>query len=166
MPTKMFFVFSALMSWCVVTHAQIPTVDCVPIQGQGWQGCAPTGNNNQQSQQPTAPPPRWADRWGAIASAIPPSPPAFGASANMPSEEAAKAAALAKCEATPNAECGVETTYHNQCFAETWGEKTPVSDTAATLDEAIKLSMAYCKAQGNLQCIPYYSACSYPVRVQ
>lgn len=154
-----------LLGWSAFAHAQQPTVDCVPIQGQGWQGCAPM-NNPQQTQQPMSPPPVWADRWGAIASAVPPSPPAFGASANMPSEESARADALAKCEATPSAKCGVEVTYHNQCFAETWGEKTPVSDTAATLDEAIKLSMAYCKAQGNTQCIPYYSACSYPVRVQ
>lgn len=165
MPVKMLFAFAGIMSWCVLAHAQTPTVDCVPVQGQGWQGCAPIGNS-QQPQQREPPPPRWADRWGAIASANPGSPPAFGASNNRPSEDSAKKSALADCRATPNAKCSVETTYHNQCFAEVWGEKTPVSSTGGSLAAAIKASMEYCRAKGNTQCKLYYSACSYPVRIQ
>jgi hypothetical protein len=126
--------------------------------------CAPAPNYNQQ-QQEVPPPPVWVDQWGATAAGTLASP-AFGAAANMPSKAEAEAEAVAKCESAPNLHCHVDQVYHNQCFAETWGEKTPMGGIAPTLTEAMRLSMEACKAKGNHQCIPYYSACSYPIRIQ
>jgi hypothetical protein len=61
--------FLALVLIVTVVHAQQqPGVDCVPVQGNGWQGCAPV-NQSQQPQPRQVPPPtpRWAGQWGSIA---------------------------------------------------------------------------------------------------
>ena len=166
MSTGMLFTLAVLMSWCALAHAQTPTVNCVPIQGQGWQGCAPTGNNQPQVQQSIQPPPRWADRWGAIAGGIPGAPRAFGASVNMSSERAAKAVAMADCQSVAGTKCQIALVYHNQCVAVVNGEKTWGANGSATKDEAIQAGIKICKADGNSQCHVYYSACSYPVRIQ
>lgn len=163
MSTKMFFVFAVLMGWCALAYAQTPASDCIPIQGQGWQGCAPIGNN-RQSQQPMPPPPRWVNRWGAFASGVSGSP-GFGAAVNRSSKRAAEEAALADCRVKSNA-CKIQRTYHNQCIALTLGNETAASDTGATLEEADERSMKDCKSTGDSQCHLAYSACSYAVRIQ
>lgn len=164
MPIKLLFLVTILMGWGALAHAQTPTVDCVPIQGQGWQGCAPTGNN-QQSQLPMAPPARWADRWGATAVGTPDSP-GFGAAANMPSEHAARESALAKCQAKGSTKCTVQTVYRNQCVALIAGNATTETSKAENLDIASHLAMKRCSDRGDTQCHVFYSACSYPLRIQ
>jgi hypothetical protein len=166
---KMMWFGVLLLGWSITAHAQVGACPpgTIPNGNQyNMMSCAPDPNYDRQSQQPAPPPPIWVDRWGATAGAVPSSLPAFGAAADMPTKAAAEAAAVAKCEATPNAKCYADVTYHNQCYAETWGEKAPVGYTAPTLSEAKALSMESCKAHGNKQCIPYYSACSLPIRIQ
>jgi hypothetical protein len=166
---KTIWLAALLLGWSCVTYAQVGACPpgTIPNGNQyNAMSCAPAQNYNQQ-QQDAPPPPVWVDQWGASAGAMPGDPPAFGAAANMPSKAAAEAAALSKCEeATLNTKCGVDYVYHNSCLAITWGDKVTMNYTAATLTEAKYLSMESCKAHGNKQCIPYYSACSYPIRLQ
>lgn len=165
MSVKVLFIFAVLIGWCALSRSQTPAVDCVPIQGQGWQGCAPAGNN-RSTQQTMPAPERWADRWGAVAGGLPGAPPAFGASANMPNERAAKDAALADCQSSSGTKCQIALVYHNQCVAVVNGEKTWSANGSAYENDAIQIGMKRCRADGNSKCNIYYSACSYPVRIQ
>ena len=156
-----------LLSWGVAAHAQVGVCPAGTIPN-GTQTsameCAPDPDYQTQ-QQPAPPPPVWADRWGSTAGALPGTRPAFGAASNMPSEESAKQAAIAECEATPGTHCETDQVYYNACFGEAWGPKSPVGYIAGTLDAARRLSMQACEAKGQ-KCVAYYSACSLPVRIQ
>jgi hypothetical protein len=84
----------------VTLHAQQPGVDCAPIQGQGWSGCAPRNSSQpstqgQQSQVPQTLPQRWQDHWGAIATYVPKG--SLGAVNNLTSASQAEQAALEDC---------------------------------------------------------------------
>lgn len=157
-----------LLGWCITAQAQVGVCPAGTIPN-GTQTsameCAPDPDYQVQ-QQPAPPPPVWADRWGATAAALPTSPRAFGAANDMPTRSAAEAAALAQCESKPQLHCHIDQIYHNQCYALTWGEEQAMGGIAPTLEEAKHLSLDGCKAHGNKQCIPYYSACSYPVRIR
>lgn len=161
---KIILLVISLLCWSLATYAQTPTQDCIPIQGQGWQGCQPISNSAQQSGQRMPLPPRWADRWGAIAQGTSDSP-GFGAASNLPSRRAAANTAVADCQRKGYPKCQLMTTYHNQCIAITQGQKESWSDTGATLSDATQSSLQHCSANDS-QCHSYYSACSLPVRVQ
>ena len=157
-----------LIIWVTTAHAQVGVCPAGTIPN-GTQTsameCAPDPDY-QAEQQPAPPPPVWVDRWGAVADADDP-PSAFGASTDMPSEASAKNLALLNCEATPGAHCRILLAYRSQCVAVTAGDKIPaIVYGAPTVQEAKRLSMNRCTADGNHECIPYYSACSYPVRIQ
>jgi hypothetical protein len=160
--TKIFCIFVVLMGWYALAHAQTPTGDCVPIQGQGWQGCAPMGNN-QQSQQPMLLPARWLDRWGALAPDD--SAGILGTSANMFSEQMAKDAALRDCQAKGGARCRSPVSYHDQCVAMVAGHNGYDVSVGPTIEKAIEASTRRCSRK-SADCHVYYSACSYPVRIQ
>jgi len=138
-------------------HAQTPDVDCVPIQGQGWQGCAPVGN----AQQPSA---RWENRWGAIATYE--SNGSLGIATNMTSQSAAQQTALADCQSKHGSTCKLETTYRNGCAALIGSTTGYVVTSDATSEKAIQAGMQTCNKAGYTNCHTYYSACSLPVQVQ
>lgn len=162
MSARMFFSIAVLMGWCALAHAQTPAVDCVPIQGQGWQGCAPTGNN-QQPQQPMSPPAHWVDRWGALATDD--AAGILGTATNMFSEQMANNAALKDCQAKGGLKCGNPVSYHNQCVAMVAGHNGYDVSVGPTIEKAVEVSTQRCSRKSN-DCHVYYSACSYPVRIQ
>ncbi len=115
------------------------------------------------NQQPAAPPVRWADRWGAIASdrvSI------FGIVSDKASKREAESSALSECRRRAGAECQITFTYNNQCAAVAAGNNGTISFHAPTLDEAIDASMKKCNAEKGGGCRVYYSGCSLPVQVQ
>lgn len=169
MPIKSFIFGLVILLASAVAHAQVGNCPAgtIPNGDQRSPGaCVPDPSYTQQPQRPLTPPPIWVDHWGAIALAEPGSPPAFGASANMPSKEKAKAAAMAECQATPHATCKIHTTYRNQCIALVKGNSTSMPMGGSTREDAESHSREKCKSLGNTECTLYYAACSYPVRIQ
>ena len=149
-------------------HAQQqPGVDCVPVQGNGWQGCAPI-NQTQQQQQPQVPqpPPQvWEDHYGAMATNEPGN--VLGVAVDMRSESEAKQSAIADCQTKGGgSSCAPLISYRNGCAVLLVGDKFFNASSAATIEEATQSGMKVCAANGNTNCHIYYSACSLPVRVQ
>ncbi len=147
-------------------HAQQPGVDCAPVQGQGWQGCAPLNNGSTQQapqQQPSQPPPRWMDQWGAIATDEPKG--ILGAATGLSSKLEAQQSALADCAGKGGAPCKLEIAYNNQCAALVVGDKVYNTSSAATIQQASQSGMDRC-SKVSTNCHVYYSACSMPVRIQ
>lgn len=136
-------------------------------QGQaGPQGCAPIPghNNQQQSQEPSPPPPKWATRWGAIATDF--SHNAAGASFNQLSKGEAILSAIDNCRENGGILCKIEITYFNQCVAMLGGKDGHVSYGAPTIEEAIRLSKKSCTDAGDTTCQVLYTSCSLPERIQ
>jgi hypothetical protein len=138
-----------------------------PIGGGATAGCAPiSGGGNagggSRPNAPSPPAPRWEDRWGAIAF----DGPQFilGASAEFPSEQAAKSAALKYCKAKGGDNCQIEISYVNSCAAFTIGERSYYRGAMATLQEAVSDGLKKCN-ETDRKCTTYYSACSSPVRI-
>ncbi|MBL0896970.1 DUF4189 domain-containing protein, partial [Pectobacterium atrosepticum] len=135
-----------------------------PIGGGATAGCAPIpGNGSGQQQAPSAPEPVWEDRWGAIAF----DGPKFilGASAEFPSEQAAKSAALNHCKVKGGDNCQIEISYVNGCTAFTIGERNYYRGAMATLHQAVADGLKKCN-ETDKKCETYYSACSPPVRIR
>jgi Domain of unknown function (DUF4189) len=149
-------------------QAQQPGVDCAPIQGQGWSGCAPIYPSQQpaQGQQPQIPQPspqRWQDHWGAIATDIPNK--SVGVAANMASRSQAESAAIMDCQSRGGAMCKIEISYSNTCAALVVGINGHNTRTGATSDAAVQAGVKKCSEEGT-NCHAYYSACSLPQRIQ
>jgi len=151
-------------------HAQQPGVDCAPIQGQGWSGCAPINPSQpsaqgQQPQVPQAPPERWQDHWGAIATDA--ARGVLGTAANMPNELSAKQAALSDCMSKGGSNCVLEIQpYRNSCGVLVTSGTSHVVTSNTSLDQAIQEGMKTCTKTSHANCRVYYSACSLPVRTQ
>ena len=112
---------------------------------------------------PAAPPARWVDRWGAIASDR---ISVFGIVSDKASKSEAERAALSECRTRGGGECQVTFAYHNQCAAVAAGQKGTISFHAPTVEEAIEASLKKCEVEKGGECRVYYSGCSLPVRVQ
>lgn len=111
---------------------------------------------------PPAPVPRWASRWGAIASD---STGEFGIATGLSNERAARKAALAECAKRGGVSCDATFTFHDQCAAIASSESVSFSLGAATEQEAKDLAMRKCEASQAGRCWIYYSGCSFPVKV-
>ena len=161
---KIFFLFVLFLITSAL-HAQQPGVDCAPIQGQGWSGCAPINSPQQQQQSPAPrqPPERWQDHWGAIATYEPNG--SLGAVTNMPSQRTAESAALEDCQSKHGSTCKIKLSYRNQCAAMIVGGKDYNVNPGSTVDKAIEDGMNTCRTYAT-DCHVYYSACSLPVRIQ
>ncbi|WP_426702130.1 DUF4189 domain-containing protein [Rhodanobacter sp. Col0626] len=144
-----------LLLFASVTWAQEqPGVNCVPIQGQGWEGCAPIGNSQQQV--PTSP-----DHWGAIASDS--NTGALGtASNNTLGKGMAQLIAIAICQSKGGTKCKLDVTYHNKCAAIVVGQAAHITTTAETLNKAVDKAMKKCNSTDDSSCHVYYSDCSRP----
>jgi len=166
LPLKALCLIVLLLLGICTVQAQQPGVDCAPVQGQGWTGCAPLNSSQQpsQGQQSSQPPPqRWQDHWGAIATYEPNG--SLGAVTNMPSQSGAENAALASCQSKHGSTCKIQLSYRNQCAAMVVGGKFFNVNPGATVDEATQAGMDTCRTYAN-DCHVYYSACSLPVRIQ
>jgi hypothetical protein len=167
---KQLLVLFFLLPFGIMLHAQQPGVDCAPIQGQGWTGCAPINPSqpSSQGQQPQAlqrPPELWQDHWGAIATYEPGG--VLGVATNMLNESEAKQSAMADCEAKGGgSNCKFQLAYRNGCAVLLVGDKAFNAVSDATIDKATQSGMKICTANGNTNCHVYYSACSLPVRIQ
>lgn len=155
--------FFALFLGVGTLHAQTPGVDCVPVQGQGWQGCAPLDNGVQQPQRSQPPPQMWMDHYGAIATDEPRG--AMGASTDMQDRQSAEDVAMANCQAKGGVNCRVQISYGNQCVALVVGGKIFNVNSGATISQATEKGMQMCKPEAN-DCHVYYSACSRPQRIK
>jgi len=161
---KVLFFFTLLFLSAGTLQAQQPGVDCAPIQGQGWTGCAPINPPQEQHpQSPQRPPERWADHYGAIATDEPRG--AMGASTDMPDRRSAENAAASNCRAKGGVNCTMQIWYVNQCVALVVGGKIFNVNSGATVAQATEKGMQMCKPAAN-DCHIYYSACSLPVRIQ
>jgi len=136
-----------------------------PMTGQGWRSCAPIpGYAQQQTQVPVLPAPRWASRWGAIATDA--SKGVVGSSAGI-SESVASAerAALNDCKNKGGDQCKIKVSYVNACGAMSVGDKTFNVNWGLTEEEAIDKSMATCR-KDDANCITYFTTCSPPERLR
>jgi len=150
-------------------HAQQPGVNCAPIQGQGWTGCAPINPSQpsaqgQQPQMPKAPPQRWQDHWGAIVTD--PVKSNLGTAVNMTSQSEAEQAALADCQGKGGTACKQDIAYRNQCAAMVVGDTGYDTKAGATVNDAVQAAMKVCNTVPGDHCHSYYTACSQPVRIQ
>lgn len=148
-------------------HAQQAGVDCVPVQGQGWSGCDPNYRPQpQQSTQPSAapaPPARWADQWGAIATDN--QLGKLGASMNGVDQASVESLAMNQCQNEGGTQCKILISFHNQCGAVIIGDGKINASSAATIAQASEDGLKVCSA-GTTNCHVYYSACSLPARIQ
>jgi len=150
-------------------HAQQPGVDCAPVQGQGWTGCAPIYPSQPpaqgpQPQVPQRPTERWMDHWGAIATDF--AHKSAGASLDKQSRGDAEQAAIANCQSNGGLNCKVEIAYRNECAAMVVGDKGHNTAPGMTLGEAVQKGMKICVDSGDSNCRDYYSSCSLPLRIQ
>ena len=164
---KILFLFGLFLI-AGVLHAQEPGVDCAPIQGQGWTGCAPLypsqqQQQGQQQQAPQSPPQRWADHWGALVSDD--SQGKLGVATDKVNEAEAWQAAEEDCQAKGGLNCTRLISYRNECMAMVLGDKTYSFSAGATASDAIRQATQKCMAN-TTNCHVYYSACSLPVRTQ
>ena len=162
--------FLALLFGFGASHAQQPGVDCAPIQGQGWSGCAPI-NPSQQSAQgqqlqiPQQLPEFWQDHWGAIATDA--DKGIVGTVTNVSNGDKAEAAALADCQSKGGSACKIQLSYRNQCAAMVIGKRGHVFNInpGPTIEQAVQIATGVCSKAAN-DCHVYYSACSLPQRIQ
>jgi hypothetical protein len=153
-----------LLSSGVVVHAQgnCPAGSYqVGDPNQGSTRCAPIPGGGSGS---SAPPQRWLDLWGAIASYIPKG--VLGTATHQPSKQMAEQAALQDCHAKGGLDCKIESTYKNGCEALVAGIPGFVIEGGDTDAAAIDKSMKECASNGNQGCRALYAACSPPRRIQ
>lgn len=124
--------------------------------GSGWEGCAPMGNG---AGEPTE---EWETRWGAIATGN----GLFGAAEGASSKSQAEKIALRQCRESggKGGKCKVKITYHDQCAALAWGDGGAIAFRSPDRSDAETSAVAAC-SQHTTDCQLYYSACSYPERV-
>lgn len=132
-----------------------------PQNGPGVLGCAPIPSG--ESESTSGPAPKWATRWGAIATDGAKS--AFGAASDMPRKRAAQKEALARCKAQGGASCKVDLVYYNQCAVTIAGDSKYLSQGAESVRIATEVGMKRCD-ELDAGCRVYYSGCSLPVRIR
>ncbi len=138
--------------------------------GQGGpQGCAPIPGygNSQSTQQQASPrqaPLKWASQWGALATDA--ATGSLGTIIGADTRGDAEQQAIEDCQSKGGSHCKVSVSYSNGCAAMVIGDKEYNSNSAATVDEAVKIGMKNCTNSGNANCHVYFSTCSMPVRIQ
>lgn len=152
-------VFSALFAPRVVQAEGGCPAGSYPIGGgsAGWVGCAPMGGNDEQQPEE-----RWESRWGSIAIGD----GSFGAAEGLSSKAESESAALQRCLSNSHDQkCWIQETYHDQCAALAWGDGGATAFRSPDRDDAEKSAVNSCSKHTS-NCKVFYSACSYPQRVQ
>jgi hypothetical protein len=125
--------------------------------------CASDGSGD--SSEPSGPrsnPVAWESRWGAIAIGG----GGWGAVTDMRSEKQAKKAAIKHCKETAqgNGSKCKAFSYYDQCAVIAWGETGYIVQSAVDLPTASSVGMQKCSSK-HADCQIFYSACSYPKRM-
>lgn len=139
---------------------QAPGPICVPQPGYGIGGPSPV-----QQQQPSAPQPRWLDRWGAIA--IDGVAQKMGAVTDRKSSRDAQKAALKDCQTRGGSAQECKKTllvYGNGCGAVALGADFVVARGGGSIEQASERARKECSAN-SVDCEVLYTRCSYPVLV-
>lgn len=156
---------AALSLLCMNAHAE---GGCPPGQipegGSGVISCRPIPGYNQGSSSPATPPPRWATKWGAIATDS--EVGSLGTINDQPTRSQAESRALSDCAAKGGLNCKVEVAYDNECAAMIVGDKGHNSSADATIEKATQLGLKICHDSGDTNCHVFYSGCSLPQRIQ
>lgn len=130
---------------------------CIPMPGYGISG----SSGGTQAAEP-----KWATRWGAIATDDGSTGGGIlGQSESLSSKRKAEKAALSDCRSKGGHNCALVQTYYDQCIAVAWGRSRPYSVSAENSKAASELALAKCN-QSDQACGIYYTGCSYPERVQ
>lgn len=138
----------------------------IPANGTNINSCVPIPPgyyNNQRLARPQPPPPRWATRWGAIATDGPKG--SLGTASGLSNKSDAERVSLADCRAKGGTQCKVDIAYDNECAAVIVGDGGYNTPTAATVDKAVEIGINTCST-ATTNCHVYYSACSLPIRIQ
>lgn len=139
---------------------QAPGPICVPQPGYGIGGPSPV-----QQQQPSAPPPRWLDRWGAVA--IDAVAGKMGTATDRKSRRDAERTALKDCKSRGGTEQQCKKTlliYGNGCGAVAMGADLVLGRGGGSIEEASARAMKEC-GLNSTGCEVLYTRCSYPVLV-
>ncbi|QWF15052.1 DUF4189 domain-containing protein [Lysobacter capsici] len=107
----------------------------------------------------------WSDRWGAIATGR---GNAFGVAFEKLSKHEAETTALAQCRGATDGDCAIAQSYSNQCGAVARDDASTASASAATVEDAERLSLQRCEKSAATadDCQVAYSGCSYPARAE
>lgn len=107
--------------------------------------------------------PRWASRWGAVATG---SDGEYGIVSDEPSERSAKKEAVKACFDRGGSNCEAKFTFRDQCAA-VIGSKNGGStvQSAETIEQAQGLGLDACRKKGANDCWVFYTGCSLPVKV-
>lgn len=123
-------------------------------QGSRGPGLYDMGGRPCGSAAARAQAPRYASRWGAIATSD--TTLKMGVSFGETSRDSAEHQAMERCGSV---DCRIDFSYHDQCVAVAWGEGYSAMTSAMTVDEATTLSLERCRAQAG-RCKTIYSECS------
>ena len=134
----------------------------------GGNGLAPTplcywkSQQQPQQQQPPQPTGYWEKTWGAIAGN--PTTGILGSALGASSEAEAARRAISDCESKGGGTgCRVEIAYHNQCAVLVADDEASVFARAASIEEASRIGLSKCQADGGRSCRVFYSACTEPI---
>ncbi|WP_082575581.1 DUF4189 domain-containing protein [Lysobacter sp. Root667] len=139
---------------------QAPGPICVPQPGYGIGGPSPV-----QQQGPSAPQPRWLDRWGAVA--IDAVASKMGTATDRKSSRDAERTALKDCKNRGGTEQQCKKTllvYGNGCGAVAVGSDFIVARGGGSIEEASARAQKEC-GMNSTECEVLYTRCSYPVLV-
>lgn len=138
---------------------QAPGPICVPQPGYGIGGPSPV------QQRPSAPQPRWIDRWGAIA--IDGVASKMGTAVDKKSSREAQRAALKDCQSRGGTTQECKKTllvYGNGCGAVALGSDFVVARGGGSVEQASERALKDC-GLNSTGCEVQYSRCSYPVLI-
>lgn len=156
--------FFALLLVVGAVHAQAACPPGMVPYGTGNDLSACGYSNQQQQAPPQHQREQWTSRWGAIAANAQGS--VIGVAADSVNKDAAEEAALADCQNRGGGNtCSIVRWYANQCISIVTGGKIYNTSGGTNVAEATQKGMKLCTPVAN-NCHVYYSACSYPVRVQ
>lgn len=144
---------------------------CAPgIPGAGNPGCIPPNQTNSpyyngNGAAPSAPQPRWEDRWGAIA--MDPDTARAGTVTGETSKERAIQEALDRCSSNGGNHCKVTFSYYNQCAAVAQDSSggNIYSAGAASQEKAESNALSDC-GKKQKSCEIVYRACSFAEQAQ
>jgi hypothetical protein len=167
---KYLLLLMLLLELFVINHRAHAEGGCppgsYPINGQGWQTCAPIPNYDTQQQSLTTRPPSqwWEDRWGAVATDA--EKGALGSASSMSSQASAERTALNECRSKGGARCKLDISYVNTCAAMVVGDRGYTVRTGGTREVAIDYGEKVSCSTKDLNCRVYYTDCSLPVRTR
>lgn len=143
----------------LIPTGQAPGPICVPMPGYGIGGPSPV------QQRPSAPQPRWLDRWGAVA--FDSVAAKMGTATDRKSSRDAERAALKDCKNRGGTEKQCKKTvliYGNGCGAVALGGDLFAARGGGSVEDASANALKACEMDST-GCEVLYTHCNYPVLV-